>query len=134
LWEQLDYNLLFRWFVGLSIDEGVWNHSTYTKNRERLIEANVARKLLRRIVRRAKAERLLFNEHFSVDGTVIESWASLKSMRRRDGKETARSGAPSDGVRLDSLPILGTVLAHLLPQIGTYLHPAAHVSHRVNWC
>ena len=62
--EQLEYNLLFRWFVGLSIDESVWDHSTFTKNRERLIEAKVARKLLRRIVRRAKAERLLSNEHF----------------------------------------------------------------------
>ena len=87
LCEQLDYNLLFRWFVGLSIDEGVWDHSTFTKNRERLIEAKVARNLLRRIVRRAKAERLLSNEHFSVDGTLIESWASVKSMRRRDGKD-----------------------------------------------
>ena len=87
LCEQLDYNLLFRWFVGLSIDEAVWDHSTFTKNRERLIEAKVARKLLRRVVRNAKAARLLSNEHFSVDGTLIESWAALKSMRRRDGKD-----------------------------------------------
>jgi transposase len=87
LCEQLDYNLLFRWFVGLSIDEGIWDHSTFTKNRDRLIEAKVARKLLRRIVRRAGAARLLSNEHFSVDGTLIESWAAVKSMRRRDGKD-----------------------------------------------
>lgn len=85
LCEQLDYNLLFRWFVGLSIDEPVWDHSTFTKNRDRLIEASIARKLLRRIVRRAKAARLLSSEHFSVDGTLIESWAAVKSMRRRDG-------------------------------------------------
>ncbi len=87
LCEQLEYNLLFRWFVGLSIDEAVWDHSTFTKNRERLIEAKVARKLLRRVVRNAKAARLLSNEHFSVDGTLIESWAAVKSMRRRDGKD-----------------------------------------------
>lgn len=87
LCEQLQYNLLFRWFVGLSIDEPVWDHSTFTKNRERLIEAKVARKLLRRVVRNAKAARLLSNEHFSVDGTLIESWAAVKSMRRRDGKD-----------------------------------------------
>jgi transposase len=87
LCEQLDYNLLFRWFVGLSVDEGIWDHSTFTKNRERLIEAKVARKLLRRVVRNAKAARLLSNEHFSVDGTLIESWAASKSMRRRDGKD-----------------------------------------------
>jgi transposase len=87
LCEQLDYNLLFRWFVGLSIDEAVWDHSSFTKNRDRLIEAKIARKLLRRIVRRAKAARLLSSEHFTVDGTLIESWAAVKSMRRRDGED-----------------------------------------------
>jgi transposase len=87
LCEQLDYNLLFRWFVGLSADEAIWDHSTFTKNRERLIEAKVARKLLRRVVRKARAARLLSNEHFSVDGTLIESWSAVKSMRRRDGKD-----------------------------------------------
>ncbi len=87
LCEQLDYNLLFRWFVGLSIDELIWDHSTFTKNRDRLIEAKVARKLMRRIVRKARDARLLSNEHFSVDGTLIESWAAVKSMRRRDGKD-----------------------------------------------
>ena len=87
LCEQLDYNLLFRWFVGLAIDEAVWDHSTFTKNRERLIEAKVARKLLRRVGRNAKTARLLSDEHFSVDGTLIESWAAVKSMRRRDGKD-----------------------------------------------
>lgn len=88
LCEQLDYNLLFRWFVGLSIDEAIWDHSTFTKNRDRLIEAKIARKLLRRIVRRARAARLLSSEHFSVDGTLIESWAAVKSMRRKDGQDT----------------------------------------------
>ena len=87
LCEQLDYNLLFRWFVGLSIDEPVWDHSTFSINRDRLIEAKVARKLLRRIVRKARDAKLLSNEHFSVDGTLIESWAAIKSMRRRDGKD-----------------------------------------------
>ena len=87
LCEQLDYNLLFRWFVGLSIDEPIWDHSSFTKNRDRLIEAKVARKLLRRVVRKARAAHLLSNEHFSVDGTLIESWAALKSMRRRDGSD-----------------------------------------------
>src|SRR5574337_477903 len=87
LCEQLDYNLLFRWFVGLSIDEPIWDHSSFTKNRDRLIEAKVARKLLRRVVKRARAAQLLSNEHFSVDGTLIESWAAVKSMRRRDGQD-----------------------------------------------
>jgi transposase len=87
LCEQLDYNLLFRWFVGLSIDEPVWDHSSFTKNRDRLIEAKVARKLLRRVVKQARAAKLLSNEHFSVDGTLIESWAAVKSMRRRDDRD-----------------------------------------------
>ena len=87
LCEQLDYNLLFRWFVGLTIDEPIWDHSSFTKNRDRLIEAKVARKLLRRTVRKARAAHLLSNEHFSVDGTLIESWAAVKSMRRRDGSD-----------------------------------------------
>lgn len=87
LCEQLDYNLLFRWFVGLNIDEPIWDHSSFTKNRDRLIEAKVARKLLRRVVRKARDADLLSNEHFSVDGTLIEAWAAAKSMRRRDGKD-----------------------------------------------
>lgn len=87
LCEQLDYNLLFRWFVGLSMDDQIWDHSTFTKNRDRLIQAGVARKLLRRIGRRARREGLLSSEHFSVDGTLIEAWSAVKSMRRRDGKD-----------------------------------------------
>jgi transposase len=85
--EQLDYNLLFRWFVGLSVDEAVWDHSSFTKNRDRLIEAGVARKLLRRVGARARREGLLSSAHFSVDGTLIEAWSAVKSMRRRDGKD-----------------------------------------------
>ena len=85
--KQLDYNLLFRWFVGLSMDDRIWDHSTFTKNRDRLIEAGVARKLLRRIGRRARREGLLSSEHFSVDGTLIEAWSAVKSMRRRHGKD-----------------------------------------------
>jgi len=87
LCEQLNYNLLFRWFVGLSMDDRIWDHSTFTKNRDRLIEAGVARKLLRRIGRRARREGLLSSEHFSVDGTLIEAWSAVKSMRRRDEKD-----------------------------------------------
>jgi len=83
--EQFDYDQLFRWFVGLSVDEPVWDHSTFTKNRERLIETKVARKLLRRVVRRARDAVLLSNEHCTVDGTLIESWVAVKGMRRRDG-------------------------------------------------
>jgi transposase len=101
LCEQLDYNLLFRWFVGLSIDEPIWDHSSFTQNRDRLIEAKVARKLLRRMVRRAKKAQLLSNQHFSVDGTLIESWAAVKSYAiRRIGVEAASRGFKVDGPTL----------------------------------
>lgn len=71
--ELLDHNLLFSWFVGLSADEAIWDHSPLTENRERLIEAKVARKLLRRVVRKARQARLLSNEHFRMDRRLIES-------------------------------------------------------------
>jgi transposase len=87
LMEQLDYNLLFRWFVGLTVDDPVWDHSTFSKNRERLIESGVARRILKRLLKRAKRERMLSSEHFSVDGTLLEAWAAVKGMRRRDGQD-----------------------------------------------
>lgn len=87
LMEQLDYNLLFRWFVGLTVDDPVWDHSTFSKNRERLIESGVARRIMKRLLKRAKRERLLSSEHFSVDGTLLEAWAAVKGMRRRDGQD-----------------------------------------------
>lgn len=83
--EQLEYNLLFRWFVGLSVDEPVWDHSTFSKNRDRLLEADIARELFEAIVEHARMAGLLSDEHFSVDGTMIEAWASHKSFRPKDG-------------------------------------------------
>jgi transposase len=82
--EQLDYNLLFRWFVGLCMDDQVWNHSTFSKNRDRLINSDVAFAFFDRVRKRAEAAGLLSDEHFTVDGTLIEAWASLKSVRPRD--------------------------------------------------
>jgi len=84
LMEQLDYNLLFRWFVGLSMDDPVWDHSTFSKNRERLIASEVASAFFARIKAQAEAAGLLSDEHFTVDGTLIEAWASLKSFRPKD--------------------------------------------------
>ena len=84
LCEQLEYNLLFRWFVGLTIDEAVWDHSTFTKNRERLLEHKVLPALFSAVLRQARKRHLLSDEHFSVDGTLIDAWASHKSFRPRD--------------------------------------------------
>ena len=89
LMEQIDYNLLFRWFVGLAMDAAVWHPTVFTKNRDRLLEADVAREFLTALIDLPKVKRLLSDEHFTVDGTLIDAWASMKSFRPRDG-----SGAP----------------------------------------
>jgi transposase len=81
LMERLEFDLLFRWFVGLGIDDPVWDHSVFSKNRDRLLEADIAAKFLSAILNRSEVKKLLSNEHFSVDGTLVEAWASLKSFR-----------------------------------------------------
>ena len=91
LMEQLDYNLLFRWFVGLGVDDPVWDVTVFTKNRDRLLEGAIAAKFLRAVLARPKVKALLSDEHFSVDGTLIQAWASMKSFRPKDG-----SGEPPD--------------------------------------
>jgi len=87
LMEQIDYNLLFRWFVGLGSDDLVRDHTTFSKNRDRLLDADVARKFLEAVLRHPKVKRFLSDDHFSVDGTLIEAWASLKSVRAKDGND-----------------------------------------------
>ena len=87
LMEQIDYNLLFRWFVGLGIDDPVWDHSTFSKNRDRLFDADVAAKFLEAVLRHRKVKQFLSDDHFSVDGTLVEAWASLKSFRAKDGSD-----------------------------------------------
>ena len=84
LMEQLDYNLLFRWFVGLEMDDPVWNATVFTKNRERLLRGDIARAFFDQAVAQARERGLLSAEHFTVDGTLVEAWASLKSFRRKD--------------------------------------------------
>jgi len=81
LMEQLNYNLLFRWFVGLNADEAVWDATVYTKNRERLLQGNIAEEFFAQVLEQARGAELLSDEHFSVDGTLIEAWASQKSFR-----------------------------------------------------
>lgn len=84
LMEQLQYNLLFRWFVGLSMDEAVWVATVFTKNRDRLLEGEIAQQFFALVLEQARSADLLSDEHFSVDGTLIEAWASHKSFRRKD--------------------------------------------------
>jgi transposase len=85
LMEQIDYNLLFRWFVGLPMDAAVWHPTVFTHNRDRLLAADVAREFLGAVMGLAQVKRLLSSEHFSVDGTLIDAWASMKSFRPKDG-------------------------------------------------
>jgi transposase len=84
LMEQLEYNLLFRWFVGLNMDESVWVPTVFSKNRDRLLNGDIAEKFFAQVLKQARARDLLSDEHFSVDGTLIEAWASQKSFQRKD--------------------------------------------------
>ena len=86
LMERLEFDLLFRWFVGLGVDDPVWDHSTFSKNRDRLLEGEIAAKLLAAVLAQPRVKRLLSSDHFSVDGTLIEAWASVKSFRPKGGK------------------------------------------------
>jgi transposase len=92
LMEELNYNLLFRWFVGMNMDEGVWHPTVYSKNRDRLLEGNVAKKFFALVVAEATAMGLMSDEHFTVDGTLLEACASLKSFKKKDGGD----GPPLD--------------------------------------
>jgi transposase len=93
LMEEIDYSVLYRWFLGMNMDEEVWDPTSFTKNLDRLREADVAKELLWQVVQQAQQKGLTSNEHFTVDGTLLEAWASLKSFQRKDGK---RCDPPDD--------------------------------------
>ena len=97
--EQLEYNLLFRWFVGLSMGEPAWNHAVFSKNRERLLAGDVAQEFFACVVEQARALRLLSDEHFTVDGTLIEAWASHKSFRPKQGGDDDQTSGGFRGER-----------------------------------
>jgi transposase len=92
LMEQLEYNLLFRWFVGLNVDDAVWVPTVFSKNRERLLAGEIAQKFFAQVLEQARKANLTSDEHFSVDGTLIEAWASQKSFQRKD-----QAGQPPAG-------------------------------------
>jgi len=93
LMERLEFDLLFRWFVGLGIDDAAWDHSVFSKNRDRLLEGGIATKFLNAVLAQPGVKRLLSTDHFSVDGTLIEAWASMKSFKPKDGPNEP----PSEG-------------------------------------
>src|SRR5256884_9307447 len=92
LMEQLDYNLLFRWFVGLNMDDAIWDVTVFTKNRERLLDGDIAEAFFQAVLQQARERNLLSDEHFTVDGTLLEAWASLKSFQRKDGNTVGSAG------------------------------------------
>ncbi len=101
LMERLEFDLLFRWFVGLGVDDPVWDHSTFSKNRDRLLEGDIAAGFLAAVLAEPRVRRLLSSEHFSVDGTLVEAWASMKSFKPRvdagdDDGEGGGRNAPAD--------------------------------------
>jgi len=96
LMEEIDYSMLFRWFVGLNLDEEVWDATTFTKNRDRLLGAEVAKEFLAQVVAQAGEKGFTSDEHFTVDGTLIEAWASVKSFQRKDGKNPPSPDDPNN--------------------------------------
>src|SRR5713101_3926793 len=86
LMEEIDYSVLFRWFVGMNLDEAVWDVTVFTKNRDRLLDGDVAREFLAQVVERARSQGLTSDEHFTVDGTLLEAWAGAKSFQRKNRK------------------------------------------------
>src|SRR5215472_2434437 len=94
--EEIDYNILFRWFVGLNLDDPVWDATVFTKNRDRLLEAEVAREFLSRVVAYAGEQGWTSDEHFTVDGTLLEAWASLKSFQPKDKKDVSPPDDPGN--------------------------------------
>ena len=90
LMEEIDYNLLFRWFVGLNADDEVWDATTFTKNHDRLLEADVAKEFLAQVIEQARGKVLTSDEHFTVDGTLLEAWACLKSFQSKQASPRLR--------------------------------------------
>src|ERR1700747_2088598 len=96
LMEEMDYNILFRWFVGLNLDDEVWDATTFTKNRNRLLEAQLAKEFLARVVEQARERGWTSDEHFTVDGTLLEAWASVKSFQPKDKKSSPPPDDPGN--------------------------------------
>ena len=104
LMEQLDYNLLYRWFVGLDMDDAVWDVTVFTKNRERLLKSQIADGFYEQVLKQARDQQLLSTEHFTVDGTLIEAWAGQKSFQRKDGRKPPEDGGSNPTVNFHGEP------------------------------
>ena len=104
LMERLEYDLLFRWFVGIGVDDAAWDHSVFSKNRDRLLEGDIAAKFLTAVLSQPKVKKLLSTDHFSVDGTLIEAWASMKSVKPKEPGLGRTAGGRRRAQRRSGLP------------------------------
>ena len=117
LMERLEYDLLFRWFAGIGVDDAVWDHSVFSKNRDRLLEGDIAAKFLAAVLAQPKVNKLLSSDHFSVDGTLIEAWASMKSVKPKDGLASRRRKAAGAMPKRTSMARNARTIAMLRPPI-----------------
>ena len=117
LMERLEYDLLFRWFVGIGVDDAAWDHSVFSKNRDRLLEGDIAAKFLAAVLAQAKVKKLLSSDHFSVDGTLIEAWASMKSVKPKEGLPSRRRKAAGAMPKRTSMARNARAIAMLRPPI-----------------
>ena len=113
LMERLDFDLLFRWFVGLGIDDPVWDPTVFSKNRDRLLNTEIAQEFLAALLALPRIRRLLSRDHFTVDGTLLKAWASMKSFRAKDG-----GGSPPDGGRNGERDFRGEKRSNQTHEIG----------------
>ena len=133
--ERLEFDLLFRWFVGLGIDDVAWDQTTFGKNRDRLLSGDVAARFLAEVLADSKVRRLLSTDHFSVDGTLIEAWASLKSFRPKDGSDeppapgraTASATSTASGAATRPMP------AQPIPMLGSCARAPARRQSFASW-
>jgi hypothetical protein len=137
--ERLEFDLLFRWFVGIGVDDAAWDHSTFSKNRERLLEGDIAAKLLSAVMAQPRVKRLLSTDHFSVDGTLVEAWASMKSFRPKSlsSGEDPRNGSdepptPGGGRNRRSAPMRRT-LRRPIRRLGFIARDMARRPSSVSW-
>jgi transposase len=119
LMERLEYDLLFRWFVGIGVDDPAWDHSVFSKNRDRLLEGDIAAKFLSAVLAQPKVKKLLSSDHFSVDGTLIEAWASMKSVKPKDGSGEPPAGGVGAMPKPTSTARSGLTTRMLRPPIRT---------------
>jgi transposase len=129
LMEQMDYNLLFRWFVGLNMDDEIWDVTVFTKNRERLMRGEVAERLLLAVVQQAHARRLLSEEHFTVDGTLIQAWANRRSFKEKPDPPTRGTGSGGKKLLRDTHESSTDPEARLYKKCGAAAAVPAYLGH-----